>query len=128
MEEIQKETHKETKNTSALKRKKNMLKAYPAAPVIYLLGDPHDPLHRLTYGRTKNFRRRIYQYYLLFKCVEPIVYFYKQMEEKQVKDIESVLHKIFHKYKEPKNSEWLENISVDKAIRKINSTIELYND
>lgn len=99
---------------------------YPNIPVIYLIEDPCDPHHRLTYGRTKSLQRRAYEYYLYFKCVAPIVHHYIPMNNKKTKDIESLLHDVFSKYRVPKKSEWIIGISVEEAIIKINSTIESY--
>lgn len=99
---------------------------YPEIPAIYLIGDPLDICCRLTYGRTNNFKRRAHDYRLYFKCVDPVVHYYIHMEEKETRDIESILHKVFHNYRDPKNSEWLTGISVDNSICKITSAIELY--
>lgn len=102
------------------------LENYPNTPVIYLISDPCDIYHRLTYGRTNKFGERAYQYYTSFKCVAPTVHFYRQMTVKETKDIEAILHKIFHNYRDPSNSEWLIGITIKEAICKIQSAITLY--
>lgn len=102
------------------------IEEYPDSPVIYLLEDPCDSYHRLKYGRTNNFKNRAYDYYENFKYVAPKVHFYKQMTKRETENIESILHKVFQSYRDPPRSEWLKDISIDEAICKINSTINLY--
>lgn len=104
------------------------LKNYSNTPAIYLIEDPCDPYHRLKYGRTNKLRKRVYNYYLNFKCVAPTVHYYIQMNKKETIDIESMLHKVFRNYKDPLKSEWLKGILTDDAISKIVSIIELYKE
>jgi hypothetical protein len=100
---------------------------YPEQPGIYLVSDPCDVLNRLKYGHAGSISDRIYEHYKSFKCVVPKIHYYHVTKTKEeASRIEKILHHIFRDERNPENSEWLESISISRAIKVIESVVKVY--
>jgi KilA-N domain len=100
---------------------------FPSGFYIYLIEDPRDIFHEITYGKTKDMVDRAVRYRAQFKCVNPVIHKTWRFDtQEEVNDVENILHIGFRKYRNPSNSEWLTDIDIKKAITIVESAINMY--